>query len=217
MMEFENVATGFYYDEKRLKWAIWLAFNYNQETHCHMCNKRFNIDHTDEIRDHDNVTGNYRGAALKWWNMRLRRTCNIPSFFQNFRGYDSHFISMAMKDFRAVDILVIGQGMEKYLTVSHVKYRICTDSLMFLGASLATLAKNLQKTGLESFIRLPKKFHGFEAEDMRLLVRKGVYPYEYMDSCEKMEERQISPKEAFYSKLADNDISDDDYLHAFKV
>ena len=91
------------------------------------------------------------------------------------------------------------------------------DSLQFLGSSLATLAKNLEKTGLESFVQLRKKFHGFEAEDMRLLVRKGVYPYEYMDSWEKMDERQLPPKEAFYSKLTDTDISDEDYQHALKV
>ena len=92
---------------------------------------------------------------------------------------------MAMKDFAGVDIKVIGQEMEKYLTLSLGKYLVFKDSLQFLGSSLATLAKNLEKTGFESFIRLRKKFHGFQASDMRLLVRKGEYPYEYMDSLRK--------------------------------
>ena len=34
-----------------------------------------------------------------------------------------------------------------------------------------------------------------------LLLRKGVYPYEYMDSWEKFDETSIPPKEAYYSKL----------------
>ena len=51
----------------------------------------------------------------------------------------------------------------------------------------------------------------------RLLVRKGVYPYEYMDSWEKMDEQQLPPKEAFFSKLTDSGISDEDYEHAQKV
>ena len=80
------------------------------------------------------------------------------------------------------------QGMEKYLTISLGKYLVFKDSLQFLGSSLGTLAKNIAKTGLESFVQLRKKFHGFEAQDMRLLVRKGVYPYEYMDSWEKKEQ-----------------------------
>ena len=48
-------------------------------------------------------------------------------------------------------------------------------------------------------------------------MRKGVYPYEYMDSCEKMDEQQLTPKEAFYSMMTDSDISDEDYEHAQKV
>ena len=47
-----------------------------------------------------------------------------------------------------------------------------------------------------------------------LLLRKGVYPYEYMDSWEKFDETTLPPKEAFYSNLNLEDISDEDYTHA---
>ena len=53
---------------------------------------------------------------------------------------------MALKDFEGVEIRVIGQGMEKYMTLSLGKYLVFKDSLQFLGSSLATLAKNLLKT-----------------------------------------------------------------------
>ena len=33
------------------------------------------------------------------------------------------------------------------------------------------------------------------------MLRKGIYPYEDMDSWEKFDETTIRPKEAFYSKL----------------
>ena len=33
------------------------------------------------------------------------------------------------------------------------------------------------------------------------MQRKGVYPYEYMDSWERFEETRLPPKEAFYSKF----------------
>ena len=68
---------------------------------------------------------------------------------------------MDMKDFPVVIIKGIGQDMEKFLTLSLGKYLVFIDSLNFLGSSLATLAKNIEKTGLESFFRLRKKFHGF--------------------------------------------------------
>ena len=50
-----------------------------------------------------------------------------------------------------------------------------------------------------------------------LLLRKGVYPYEYIDSWEKFNGTTLLPKEAFYSKLNLEDITDKDYIHVQKV
>ena len=48
------------------------------------------------------------------------------------------------------------------------------------------------------------------------MIRKGVYPYDYMDSFEKFKE-QLPSKEEFYSILNDEHISNEDYKHAKKV
>ena len=50
-----------------------------------------------------------------------------------------------------------------------------------------------------------------------LLLRKGVYPYEYMDSWERFSETSLPSKEDFYSNLNMEDISDIDYRHANNV
>ena len=50
-----------------------------------------------------------------------------------------------------------------------------------------------------------------------LLLRKGVYPYEYMDTCERFSEISLSSKKDFYSNLNMEDISDIDYRHANNV
>ena len=49
------------------------------------------------------------------------------------------------------------------------------------------------------------------------MLRKGVYPYEYMDSRVKFDETTLPAKEVFHSKLNLENISDEDYLHARKV
>ena len=49
-----------------------------------------------------------------------------------------------------------------------------------------------------------------------LLLRKGAYHYEYMDSWERFNETSLPPKKSFYSELNSEDISDKDYLHAQK-
>ena len=50
-----------------------------------------------------------------------------------------------------------------------------------------------------------------------LLLRKGVYPYEYIDSWERFNETSLPPKEAFYSELNSEDIKVKGYKHAQKV
>ena len=42
------------------------------------------------------------------------------------------------------------------------------------------------------------------------LLRKGFYPYEYMDSWEKFDETTLPDKKAFYSELKIKDITDED-------
>ena len=50
-----------------------------------------------------------------------------------------------------------------------------------------------------------------------LLLRKGVYLYEYMDNWERFNEAPLPDKESFYSELNKEGITDDDYVHAQKV
>ena len=54
-------------------------------------------------------------------------------------------------------------------------------------------------------------------EQFRLLVRKGVYPYEYLDDWNKFDETKLPPIEKFYSKLNLSGISQEDYDHAQRV
>ena len=60
-------------------------------------------------------------------------------------------------------------------------------------------------------------------KQFQLLLRKGVYPYEYMDDQEKFEKINSPPPpppppiEAFYSELNLSGISECDYDHAQRV
>ena len=80
-----------------------------------------------------------------------------------------------------------------------------------MATSLDKLVNNLPK---DAFNNVKRHY----AEDkLSLLTRKGVYPYEYMNSLEKLKETELPPREAFYSRLNDEGISHEDYQHARKV
>ena len=82
--------------------------------------------------------------------------------------------------------------------------------------------KECRKKQLKPINGLIKKFpntYKFCNNDINkfiLLLRKGVYPYEYMDSWERFNETTLPNKKAFYSRLY-QDITDEDYIHAQKV
>ena len=61
------------------------------------------------------------------------------------------------------------------------------------------------------------KFSNGDLDKFFLLLRKGVYPYESIRSLEKFDEPSIPPKEAYYSELNEEGISDADYAHVQKV
>ena len=61
------------------------------------------------------------------------------------------------------------------------------------------------------------KFSNNDINKFILLLRKGVYPYEYMDDWEKFNETTLPEKEEFYSNLNIEDITDADYMHAKRV
>ena len=67
---------------------------------------------------------------------------------------------------------------------------------------------------IDQFVNLKKYYKG---NHLNLLLRKGVYPYDYVDCMNKLYETSLPPKEAFYSKLMGEGITDDDYQHAHTV
>ena len=83
----------------------------------------------------------------------------------------------------------------------------CQEKLIKRFASTYSFCNN-DTTGSSSSERINKFI---------LLLRKGVYPYEYMDNWERFNETSLPSKESFYSNLNMEDIDDIDYRHGNNV
>ena len=81
------------------------------------------------------------------------------------------------------------------------------------------MGKGMLKSKNERIKNFPitQQFCNGDLNKIFLLIRKGVYPYEDMDSWEKFEETTIPRKEAFYSELKLENITVKDYSHVQKV
>ncbi|GET58831.1 hypothetical protein GLOIN_2v1820840 [Rhizophagus irregularis DAOM 181602=DAOM 197198] len=183
---------------------------------CWICNGNFNQGVQDKkVWDHCHITGKFRGAAHNACNLKLQIEAwktPIPVVFHNFRGYDSHLVCESVgRSIGAHQIKVIAETFERYksMKVGQFKY---IDSMQFMASSLANLAKNL---GTDKPLT-KRHFNNFSSEHIDLITRKGVYPYEYIDSHDRFKETELPSIHDFHSTLGGK-ITQDNYKHAQKV
>lgn len=208
----------------------WISFN--NATKCHICLKIFGKGEKKNIkvRDHCHYTGQYRGAAHKNCNLRFKIPSYIPIAFHNLSGCDAHLVikELARQNGHG-SLRAIAKNKEKYISFSvdvvvdqykdkngELKERKMQlrfiDTEKFMNSSLDNLSKNLT----DEKCKILRQYYNNE-EMFKVMRRKGVYPYEYMDDFKRFSEKELPPKEAFHSKLNLSSISDEDYKHAQNV
>ena len=186
---------------------------FQKSTCCHICKKSFLINDV-KVRDHDHINGFYRGASHQKCNINLNnKNFKIPVYFHNLKGFDGHLIIQGLKEINFENIQIIAQNFEKYMTFSFGDFRFL-DTFSFLSSSLDTLSSNLLKDGKENF---KYTLNHFQKEKADLILKKGVYPYEYMDCYEKFDETSLPIISKFYSSLNESHIEETDYEHAKKI
>ena len=202
-------------------------YEFEEATVCHICESPLR---GDRVRDHCHLTGRYRGAAHNGCNLAFKQPKFYPVFFHNLSGYDSHMFIKDLADTPG-EIKCIAKTEENYISFTktivvdsfskwdkeisnykeiRVRREIrFLDSFKFMASSLEKLAKNLDN--------FPNLQRCFEGKQLELVKRKGVYPYDYMDCFEKLDETHLPPIECWYSRLSDSNISKKDFDHANKV
>ena len=196
--------------------------NHNNATQCNICKKPFTDSNNKKVRDHCHYTGKYRGPAHSKCSFRYKIPEFIPVAFHNLSGYDAHlFIKEISKHFNADEIGCIAESKEKYISITiYTKAKIqhptkdirkkitirFIDTLRFMQSSLSDLANSM-----ESFKSLG------EYLPVELMKRKGIYPYEYMDSFDRFNEMELPDRDGFYSSLNLSIVTNDEYNYAKRV
>jgi hypothetical protein len=225
---FDTLEQNIKYNNKQFKFQKRMIFGaseqkkFDEATVCHICEQELG---DDRVRDHCHLSGKFRGAAHESCNLNYKIPKFFPVIFHNLSGYDSHLF---IKKLSGGKINCIPNNEEKYISFSRevvvdkfinkegkeceVKRELrFLDSFRFMPSSLDALSKNLTK---EQCKNIGSRYKG---KQLDLLLRKGVYPYDWVDCLSKLDEHNLPPKEAFYSRLNDSGISDDDYEHAQTV
>lgn len=196
---------------------------------CGICEKAFQIDDV-KVKDHCHITGKKRrGAAHSVCNLNYQIPSFVPIIFHNLSGYDSHmFIKELCRYGDKID--VIAQSKEKYVSFTksiymhdyvdgktgHTKRKYLKlrfiDSLKFLSTSLENLGNGLNTTEFRE-----TRKHFVTDGEFNLMRRKGVFPYSFIDSIDKMNNSNLPTKNDFYDSLREEHISDECYDRAKEV
>ena len=110
---------------------------------------------------------------------------------------------------------------------------ILIDSLNFLPSSLQSLVDNLKKKSIAKAIDditdmnastfqhttkfFKQKFPELDSSALSLLLQKGIYPYNYITSLEKLSETALPKKDAFFNTLSQEHITDEEYARAQEI
>ena len=167
---------------------------------CWLCEEPFT---EDKVRDHDHLTGKYRGAAHNICNINVKQKSSsfVPIFFHNFSGYNCHLIfqELLIQAFeKGYEPKIIPKSMENYVSIQVGCLRFL-DSYRFLSSSLDKLVKSLDSFPI-------KDENGFKD---KLFKKKLAYPYEYLN-LDNFQEPLNLTKEDYWSTLTQSYPSDDD-------
>ena len=212
--------------KKNFKWTKKDKRAYKDSMYCHICEDELL---NDKVADHCHLTGKFRGAAHNKCNLEYRIPKFFPVIFHNLASYDAHLF---VKNLGVTEgkIKCIPKNEENYIsftkeievdtftkeievdnktkTISVKRELRFIDSFKFMAISLDSLANNLPDNmfnNLSYFYEEQAKF--------KLLKRKGVYPYDYMDCFERLSETTLPPIESFYSDLRWLEIVFENFCH----
>ena len=172
-------------------------------TECFYCRENFGNDpatgFADIVRDHDHLNGKFRGYAHNKCNLQAKNTF-VPIYAINSTNYDNHlFITKLAKKIR---LKVITKTDEIYISIDMGYTKVLDMFRFFHPLSLDAISKTLS---VKECVILNK--FGLER-------RRGMFPYELVDSIDNLHETTLPPKEAFYSKLRQSGITDNEYKQA---
>lgn len=194
---------------------------------CFICDQHFEIEETP-VRDHCHFTGKFRGVVHSECNLKYRESRTIPVVMHNLSGYDAHLFIKELSTEIAGDISIIPINAEQYISFTKtvwnstlgtdmrekVKLKFI-DSFRFMADSLSKLSSLIPSNKKCILRKVCEK--DYSTEQIAMLERKGVFPYDYVDSLERLSDTALPSKEQFKSRLNDEDISKEDYNFACAV
>lgn len=197
------------------------------KANCSICGNQFK---SEELRAHDHChfTGKFRGAAHIGCNLNYQESRIIPVVMHNLSGYDAHLLIKEIALKIEGDVSIIPVNTEHYISFTKVVWKSTMernvrekikfkfiDSFRFMAESLSKLASTIPREKKRILYSTCGK--DYSAAQMKMLERKGVFPYDYVDSYERLKDTSLPSIDHFYNELNEANISRKEYKFACQI
>ena len=222
-------------------WEAGQRAHHNASTQCEYCSGVFDGRLFTKVAHHDHITGMFIASLCNSCNLDYQYKKFLPVYLHNLKGYDAHLFINSIHKYGEIngEVSCIPNNEERYISFSKKikvdeyfcrktnKMKAITfeirflDTIAFMNSSIESLVSNLRK-GCNTPRLLRSAFpnsakHFTDDEQLELMTQKGIYPYDFIDSYDKLNVKTLPSREAFYSKLYGNECSVEDYTQAVAV
>jgi len=181
---------------------------------CYICKKLFSNNRTAlKNRDHNHLSGEYRGAACTWCNLLSRSQKRIPIYFHNFCRYDRKLVVQALaNDNLKAKCHILPLNSQNFRSITFNTFSL-VDSLEHLPASLDKLISELNNPSQNhnfSILSQSQIILNLIANDDPKIIKeklklissgKGTYPYQLCNFPAQMKKKsrvQIFLQQAYW-------------------
>jgi len=148
--------------------------------------------------------------------MKARLTKTFPCFIHNLKNYDSKFLMKELGSDCVKNISIIPHSTEKITSLTLNKNLRFVDSYSFMPSSLSSLVETLKKSRNIKDFKITKRMFKNRGP-LKLLLKKGIFPYSHLTGQHVFSEKKLPPKNAFFNDLKNEAISTEEYKLAQNV
>ena len=186
-------------------------------TVCEVCHCVFGPNEL-KFKDHNHLNfstvSNKRKILCRICNLvhgrQTSKKMTIPVIGHCSSKFDIHFVLRKLKNTESRPLKVLARNTESLISLRWGNHLNFVDSYSFLSASLDHLASLLQEESLTYYLTLLTDDRSLHP----LLRRKAHLPYDFLDSKERLNDRELPSIDKFYNKLKKQSITTEQYEHA---
>jgi len=227
-------------NKKNILWKEGEKNKHFQNKNCQNCNTEYTSENK-RVAHHNHINGEFISSLCNECNLKFQYKPFLPVYLHNLKGYDSHLFVNALYKYgtKGQAVSCIPNNEERYISFSKnvkVDEYYCKkdkkkkditfeirflDTIAFMNSSIESLVVNL-KNGCDSIEKLREAFPNTsnyfkDDNQFELMTKKGIYPYDFINTYDKLNINYLPSQDKFYSKLYNSECSDEDYKQALNV